>query len=78
MTYGLSTSAFIEDGPEVQAMRTRSSYSTARSWRALTAERPRTFYPVLRQRLLNWTIPLALPARLLDRLIAKRLGIGPP
>jgi len=39
MTYGLSTSAFIEDGPEVQAMRTRSSYSTARSWRALTAER---------------------------------------
>jgi hypothetical protein len=39
MTYGLSTSAFIEDGPEVQAMRSRSSYSTARSWRALTAER---------------------------------------
>ena len=39
MTYGLSTSAFIEDGPEVQAMRNRSSYSTARSWRALTAER---------------------------------------
>ena len=34
MTYGLSTSAFIEDGPAVQAMRTRSSYSTARSWRA--------------------------------------------
>ena len=47
-------------------------------WTALTAERPRTFYPVLRQRLLNWTIPLALPTRLLDRLIAKRLGIGPP
>jgi hypothetical protein len=39
MTYGLSTSAFIEDGPEVQAMRARSSYSTARSWRALSAER---------------------------------------
>jgi len=39
MTYGLSTSAFIEDGPEVQAMRSRSNYSTARSWRALSAER---------------------------------------
>ena len=38
MTYGLSTSAFIEDGPEVQAMRSRSSYSTARSWRALDAD----------------------------------------
>jgi hypothetical protein len=39
MTYGLSTRAFIEDGPAVQAIRQRSSYSTARSWRALSAER---------------------------------------
>lgn len=44
-------------------------------WTALTTDRPRTFYPVLRRRLLNWTIPLALPARLLDRLIARRLGM---
>ena len=44
-------------------------------WIALSAERPRTFYPVLRRKLVNWTIPLALPARLLDVLIAKRLGI---
>jgi NAD(P)-dependent dehydrogenase (short-subunit alcohol dehydrogenase family) len=42
-------------------------------WTALTARRPRTFYPVVRRRLLNWTIPLALPARVIDRLIAKRL-----
>jgi len=45
-------------------------------WTALSVERPRTFYPVLRHRLMNWTIPLALPARLVDRLIAKQLGIG--
>ena len=45
-------------------------------WTALTARRPRTFYPVVRRRLLDWTIPLALPARLIDRLIAKRLGVG--
>jgi NAD(P)-dependent dehydrogenase (short-subunit alcohol dehydrogenase family) len=44
-------------------------------WTALTAERPRTFYPVIGRKLLNWTIPLSLPARLLDRLIAKRLGL---
>ena len=44
-------------------------------WTALTARRPRTFYPVVRRRLLDWTIPLALPARLIDRLIAKRLGV---
>lgn len=35
MTYGLSPRAFVEDGPEVQAMKIRSTYSTARSWRAL-------------------------------------------
>jgi NAD(P)-dependent dehydrogenase (short-subunit alcohol dehydrogenase family) len=41
---------------------------------ALSASRPRTFYPVLRHKLMYWTIPLALPARTLDWLIAKRLG----
>ena len=44
-------------------------------WTALTARTPRTFYPVVGRKLMNWTIPLALPARLLDRLIAKRLGM---
>ncbi len=45
-------------------------------WQALTARSPRTSYPVVRHRLVNWTIPLALPARLIDRLIARRLGIS--
>jgi NAD(P)-dependent dehydrogenase (short-subunit alcohol dehydrogenase family) len=44
-------------------------------WTALSADRPRTFYPVVGRKLLHWTIPLFLPARVLDRLIAKRLGI---
>ncbi len=44
-------------------------------WTGLSATRPRSFYPVMRRKLLNWTIPLSLPARVLDRLIAKRLGI---
>lgn len=44
-------------------------------WTALSADRPRTFYPVLRRKLLDWMIPLALPARVLDRLIARRLGV---
>jgi len=35
MTYGLSPRAFVEDGPEVQAMKVRSTRSTDRSWRAL-------------------------------------------
>ena len=39
MTYRLSTRAFIEDGPAVQAMRVQSTRSTARSWHALNAER---------------------------------------
>lgn len=43
-------------------------------WKALSVDRPRTFYPVVPRRLVNWTIPLALPARVIDRLIAKRLG----
>ena len=45
-------------------------------WEALTARSPRTSYPVVRRRLLNRTIPLALPGSLVDRLIARRLGIS--
>ena len=44
-------------------------------WTALTVRKPRTSYPVVRRRLVSWTIPLALPARVIDRLIAKRLGV---
>jgi hypothetical protein len=35
MTYGLSTHAFIEDGPAAQVINAQASRSTARSWRAL-------------------------------------------
>jgi len=35
MTYGLSTRAFIEDGPAVKVAEADTLRSTARSWRAL-------------------------------------------
>jgi hypothetical protein len=37
MAYGLSTRAFVEDGPVEQVAKIEASRSTARSWRALTA-----------------------------------------
>jgi hypothetical protein len=39
MTYGLSTHAFIEDGPAVQVANVSALHSTARSWRALDEAR---------------------------------------
>jgi NAD(P)-dependent dehydrogenase (short-subunit alcohol dehydrogenase family) len=44
-------------------------------WRALSARRPRLRYAVVPQRLVNWTLPRLLPARLVDRLIASALGM---
>jgi len=38
MTYGLSPRAFIENGPAVKALEVSAANTTARSWRALTAE----------------------------------------
>jgi len=35
MTYGLSTRAFIEDGPAVQVAQADTLRSTARNWRVL-------------------------------------------
>ena len=39
MTYGLSTRVFIEDGPAAQLIAAEASRTTARSWRALDADR---------------------------------------
>ena len=44
-------------------------------WTALSADRPRVSYPVMRNRLVSWTIPRSIPPRILDGLIARRLGI---
>jgi hypothetical protein len=35
MTYGLSTRAFIEDGPAIQVAQADTLRSTARNWRVL-------------------------------------------
>ena len=39
MTYGLSTRAFIEDGPAVQVAHANTLRSTARAWRTLDEAR---------------------------------------
>jgi NAD(P)-dependent dehydrogenase (short-subunit alcohol dehydrogenase family) len=42
---------------------------------ALTARRPRTRYVVTRNKLINFVLPRLLPDRLMDRLIAGKLGL---
>jgi NAD(P)-dependent dehydrogenase (short-subunit alcohol dehydrogenase family) len=44
----------------------------------LTTPRPRVRYAILRNRLLNWTIPKLLPPRVVDRMLAKRIGLQRP
>ena len=39
MTYGLSTRAFIEDGPAVQVAQANTLRTTARAWRTLDEAR---------------------------------------
>jgi NAD(P)-dependent dehydrogenase (short-subunit alcohol dehydrogenase family) len=46
--------------------------------RALTARRPPTRIPVVPRPLLDWVLPRLLPERLLDRVVAKRLGLSAP
>ena len=44
-------------------------------WTALSVRRPCTRYAVVPRRLINWTLPGMLPARLLDQIIGRFLGL---
>jgi NAD(P)-dependent dehydrogenase (short-subunit alcohol dehydrogenase family) len=44
-------------------------------WTALTTRRPRLRYAVVPQPLANWTLPTTLPRRMVDQIIARRLGL---
>jgi NAD(P)-dependent dehydrogenase (short-subunit alcohol dehydrogenase family) len=44
---------------------------------ALTVARPRARYAPVPGKLLNWTLPTALPSRVVDRLIGAQLGLSP-
>jgi NAD(P)-dependent dehydrogenase (short-subunit alcohol dehydrogenase family) len=45
---------------------------------ALSTTKPKARYAVIRQRFKNWTLPRLLPARMLDAVVAKRLGFIKP
>ena len=44
---------------------------------ALTTEKPKTRYAVVKNALTNWILPQLLPKRAVDRTIAKNLGLQP-
>jgi NAD(P)-dependent dehydrogenase (short-subunit alcohol dehydrogenase family) len=44
-------------------------------YKALTARKPRVRYAVVPQRVKNWTVPRALPKRMVDRMIGKMSGL---
>ena len=43
----------------------------------LTADRPKTRYPILRNKFAMWTLPNLLPKRMVDKAVAKRVGMKP-
>jgi len=44
-------------------------------WHALTTPHPRTRYALVPGKFMNWVLPRVLPQRLLDRTLAKQLGL---
>jgi hypothetical protein len=41
---------------------------------ALTTPKPKARYALVPNKFVNWTLPTLLPKRVVDRLLAKRLG----
>jgi hypothetical protein len=46
-----------------------------RVFRALTEPKPRFRYAIVPQRLVNWSLPKLLPERIVDNMVAKRVGL---
>lgn len=46
-------------------------------WTALTGRSPKVRYAVVPRALVNWLLPTRMPKRVVDRLIAGRLGLAP-
>jgi NAD(P)-dependent dehydrogenase (short-subunit alcohol dehydrogenase family) len=44
-------------------------------WQALSTAKPAARYAVVKNALANWTIPRRLPARVVDRIISKQVGL---
>ncbi len=65
------TKFFVEDGRKGL----RPEQLGEAVWVALTAKKPKVRYAVVPQRLKNWTIPMSLPSRMLDKMIGKQLGM---
>lgn len=46
-----------------------------RVFRALTGKKPRHRYAIVPDRLMNWTLPKLLPGRMVDNMVARRVGL---
>jgi len=46
-----------------------------RVFRALTGDKPRFRYAIVKGRFMNWSLPRLLPERMVNNMIAKRLGL---
>ncbi|MFZ5780390.1 MAG: SDR family NAD(P)-dependent oxidoreductase [Pseudomonadota bacterium] len=67
----------FEKGMMEEARKGGSPETIARAiHHALTTRRPKARYAVVAHRVRNWSIPLALPKRMVDRVIANRLGLS--
>lgn len=69
----------LEKFSEYMIPRGREGYSPEHLgeviWQALTSPKPHVRYAAVPQRLSNWSIPMTLPRRVVDRRIAKRFGL---
>lgn len=44
---------------------------------AITTDKPRTRYPVVKGWVQNWLLPIVLPRRMIDRIMAREFGLHP-
>ena len=75
--YGSACRAFQDFAEQMARTGLPAERIGAVIWKALSTPRPRVRYAVVGRPILDWFLPRLLPARMVDRMVARRLGLSP-
>lgn len=74
--YGKALPKFSEETVKIGQRGLPAERVADAAWHAITSPKPKLRYEVIPRRFREWTLPRLLPTRMVDRAVAKMMGLG--